>query len=77
MADAQVQQPSAPAAPPPSAEEQLAAAAEVDLMLPVNQDQTQQQALLGAADDGVAGFEVHDESGELVRERFTQFLVNL
>lgn len=67
--------------PPASEAEQLAAAAEVDVMEgPARQrDLAQQQALMGATGDadGVAGFEVHDESGELVRERFLQFLTSL
>ena len=39
-------------------------------------DRAGEEALMGAAatEDGFAGFEVTDESGELVMQRFLQFL---
>jgi hypothetical protein len=33
-----------------------------------------QEAVMGATADGIAGFEVTDESAELVMQRFVQFL---
>jgi hypothetical protein len=41
-------------------------------------DRAGEEALMGAAggEDGVAGFEVTDESGELVKQRFLGFLGN-
>jgi hypothetical protein len=41
-------------------------------------NQAGEEALMGAAggEDGVAGFEVTDESGELVKQRFLGFLGN-
>jgi hypothetical protein len=42
-------------------------------------DRAAEEALMGAApaEDGVLGFEVTDESGELVKQRFVQFLGQL
>jgi hypothetical protein len=38
-------------------------------------DPTADEAVMGAAGEGVGGFEILDESGELVRARFLQFLM--
>jgi hypothetical protein len=67
------------ATPEDDQNEAQAAAAEVAAMeRPTNRgrDPTADEALMGAApnEDGVAGFEIVDESGELVRQAFLQFL---
>ena len=38
-------------------------------------DPTADEAVMGAAAEGIGGFEILDESGELVRGRFLQFLM--
>lgn len=80
------QAPEAGAARPatPDADEVGAATAEVTAMTGVDfvdgrsarprQNQEQEQAVMGAADDAV---QVHDESGELVRGLFLRFLNEL
>ena len=37
-------------------------------------DTTAEDALMGAAGEGVGGFELMDEEGEMVRVRFNEFL---
>lgn len=61
---------------------QAAAAAEVSAMEgPSRRSETRagEEALMGAAaaEDGVAGFEVTDDIGELIMQRFLQFLGDL
>ena len=65
-------------------DEAAQAAAAVEAMDGARQNATRndragEQAVMGAmaAEDGVAGFEVTDESGELVKQRFVQFLGSL
>lgn len=62
--------------------EVAAAAAEVSVMgqgasRNQNRDRTGEEALIGATGnaDGVGAFEMVDESGELVKDRFLQFLM--
>lgn len=61
---------------------EAAAAAEVSVMerggRANRRDPTGDEALIGATGnaDGVGSFEVIDESGELVKDRFLEFLVN-
>ena len=38
-------------------------------------DTTADEAVMGAAADGVGGFEILDETGERVKTRFQQFLM--
>jgi hypothetical protein len=62
-----------------------AAVAEVAAMTGVNmatssssrreRDTTADEAVMGAAADGVGGFEILDETGERVKTRFQQFLM--
>ena len=63
-------------APPQSAapdQEQAEAMAEVAVMgNSNNNDNTAEQAMMGAAQEGAP--EIQDESGELVQQRFVQFL---
>lgn len=70
------------ATPEDDAGEVAAAAAEVSVMerggRANRRDPTGDEALIGATGnaDGVGAFEVVDESGELVKARFLEFLVN-
>ena len=76
--------PEPPAMPSPEeAAEAARAAAEVAAMEPTangrRRDPTGDEAVMGAAanEEGVAGFEVTDETGEHVRQRFVDFLASL
>ena len=58
-------------------EDAAAAAAEVAAMEGTRPaDRAAEEAVMGAAQaaDGVSGFEVTDEAGELVKQRFLEFL---
>ena len=76
------QDPQRPAAATPD-NEAAQAAAEVAAMEGTanarRTDRAGEEAVMGAAaaEDGVPGFEVTDESGELVKQRFLQFLGTL
>lgn len=59
--------------------EAAAAAAEVSVMGQTSRvqrrDTTGQEAMIGATADGVGAFEMRDEVGELVKDRFLHFLM--
>jgi hypothetical protein len=59
--------------------EAAAAAAEVSVMGQTSRaqrrDTTGDEAMIGATADGVGAFEMVDEVGELVKDRFLQFLM--
>lgn len=59
--------------------EAAAAAAEVSVMGQTSRvqrrDTTGEEAMIGATADGVGAFEMVDEVGELVKDRFLQFLM--
>jgi len=73
------QGPERPAAATPDNEAAQAAAEVAAMENPRRTDRAGEEAVMGAAaaEDGVAGFEVTDESGELVKQRFLQFLGTL
>ena len=71
----------APAPPPVTAQEQAESMAEVNVMANNSNDnranRVAEEAVLGAGNDAVPGFEVTDESGLLVQQRFVEFLGSL